>query len=137
MVGGLPGHTFRATDRATRAVTANWIWAFLDRPAPGPVNATPGGDPVVRSVAAVWLWAAAGSPTVPLPSGYDDAVTGRPYKMAAAWVEDHRLFRSGSGLTFRAGDTMTRSEVLRALYRLALLPGAWHPSVTPPPAVRF
>ncbi len=134
IVTGYGDHTFRPDPDVSRASAAEWIWRFLDRPAPGPVDATPGGDPLDRATAVTWLWQAAGSPTVPVPSGYTDVDSSHPHEMAAAWSEDHVLFPD-IGATFGAGTPVTRSEFVRALYRLADRPAAW--AVTPPSTVRF
>ena len=71
-----------------------------------------------------------------LPSGYDD-VTGHVHEMAAAWAQDFGLFPDIVSPTFAASTTVTRSQFLRALFRLASRRNAWDPSVTPPGTVLF
>jgi hypothetical protein len=134
IVTGYGNHTFRPDVDVTRAAAADWVWRFLDRPDPGPVDPTPGSDPLDRAAAVTWLWQAAGSPTVALPSGYPDVSSGDPHEMAAAWSEDHVLFPD-IGTTFDADTPVTRGQFVRALYRLADRPAAW--AVTPPSTVRF
>ena len=133
IVTGYGNHTFRPVEDVSRAAAADWVWRFMDRPAPGPVDPTPGSNALDRATAVTWLWEAAGSPAVALPSGYSDA-SGEPYEMAAAWSEDFTLFPD-IGTTFDADQPVTRGQFVRALYRLADRPPAW--AVTPPSTVRF
>jgi hypothetical protein len=135
IVAGYADHTFRPTPAVTRKAAADWVWRFLDRPPPGPVDATPGATPLRRSVAVTWLWQAAGSPTVDVPSGYGDVTPGAAHEMAAAWAEDFNLFPDVPPPTFDATHTVSRAQFVRALYRLAQRPGAW--AVTPPGTVLF
>jgi len=97
---GYRDHTFRPDVVATRETATGWIWRLLDRPAPGPADATPAGDPLTRAAAVTWLWQAAGSPTVDLPSGYTDVPSGAPHEMAAAWSEDHGILPALADGTF-------------------------------------
>jgi hypothetical protein len=137
IVTGYGNHTFRPANVVSRDAAAEWVWRFLDRPAPGPVDATPGSDPLDRATAVTWLYEAAGSPAVTTPSDYTDVDSGDTYESAAAWSQDFALFPDFPGPTFGAGQTVTRGQFVRALYRLADRPLAWDPSVTPPTTVRF
>ncbi len=84
-----------------------------------------------------WLWEAAGSPTVTLPSDYDD-VAGQLHEMAAAWAQDFALFVDfATSPGFNRNTDVTRAQFVRALYRLAQRPAAWSPSVAPPGTVLF
>jgi hypothetical protein len=137
IVSGYGNHTFRPGNAASRASTAQWVWRFLDRPPPGPVDATPGSTALNRSTAVTWLYEAAGSPAVTTPSDYSDVDSGDSYEVAAAWSQDFSLFPDFPGPTFAAGQSVTRGQFVRALFRLAERPLAWDPSVTPPTTVRF
>jgi len=134
ITGGFPDHTFRPGDAITRAQGSTWVWRFLDRPSGGPVDPRPRGDALDRATAVTWLWQAAGSPTVTLPSDYDD-VAGQPHEMAATWAQDFALFVDFAAPTFAATTSVTRAQFVRALYRLAGRPRAW--AVAPPGTVLF
>jgi len=133
IVTGFDNHTFRPGLVVTRNAAADWVWAFLDRPGGGPVDASPGGNPLTRSTAVLWLWDAAGSPDV-APATYDD-VAATPYDVAAAWSQDFSLFPDITGTSFLGATPVTRAQFVRALYRLADRPAAW--AVPPPGTVRF
>ncbi|HYF45993.1 MAG TPA: S-layer homology domain-containing protein [Acidimicrobiales bacterium] len=135
IVTGFADHTFQPDQIASRETATGWIWRLLDRPAAGPADATPAGDPLTRAAAVTWLWQAAGSPTVDLPSGYTDVASGDPHEMAAAWSEDHAILPDVTAPTFGPGTPLTRADLVRALYRLASRPAAW--AVTPPTTVTF
>jgi hypothetical protein len=135
IVTGYPDRTFKPAQNATRANGAEWIWRMLDRPPPGPVDATPGANLLTRSVAVSWLYDAVGNPPVTTPSDYTDVDSGDAYEAAAAWAQDFTLFPDFSGTTFGAGQAVTRGQLVRALYRLARQATAW--AVTPPTTVRF
>ena len=136
VVSGFPDHTFRPGAVLTRREAADWLWRFLDRPRSGPGDSTPGGNPLDRQTAVTWLWRVAGSPTVALPSDYTDGA-GQPQEMAAAWSQDYGLFPDFPGPVFAASTPVTRSQLVRAIFRLANRAAAWSDSVTPPGTVRF
>ena len=71
-----------------------------------------------------------------LPSDYSD-VAGRPQEMAAAWSQDFGLFPDFPGPVFAEATPVTRSQLVRAIFRLANRAAAWSDSVTPPGTVRF
>jgi hypothetical protein len=135
IVTGYGNHTFRPDEDVSRAGAAEWVWRFLDRPAPGPVDATPGSDPLDRATAVTWLYEAAGTPAVVTPSDYTDVDSGDAYEAAAAWSQDFALFPDIPDTTFGADTVVTRGQFVRALFRLADRPAAW--AVTPPSTVRF
>jgi hypothetical protein len=135
IVTGFGGHTFRPGTNVTRASAAEWVWRFLDRPAPGPVDAAPGANPLNRATAVTWLYEAAGVPVVVTPSDYTDVDSGDAYEAAAAWSQDFALFPDIADDTFGATHAVTRAQLVRALFRLADRPTAW--AVTPPSTVRF
>ena len=136
ILSGYRDHTFRPARAATRAAAAGWLWRFLDRPLSGPRDAEPRTQALDRATAVTWLWEGAGSPAPSVPSDYTDVGPGDAHADAAAWAQDHALFPDfAATTTFGPGQPVSRSQLVRALYRLAARPAAW--AVTPPGAVRF
>ena len=137
IVGGFPDHTFRPDQAVTRQQASNWLWRFLDRPSSGPRDPTPVAEALDRAAAVTWLWQVAGSPSVPLPSSYEDVARGATYELAAGWSQDFGLFPDFPAPIFAASTPVTRAQFVRALFRLAVRAPAWGDSVTPPSTIRF
>ncbi len=135
IVEAFDAHAFGPTLPATRGLAADWLWRFLDQPAGGLRDATPGDAPVRRHDLATWLWEAAGSPIVPTSHGYTDVPPGVDYEDAVDWVAHFQLMIGFGDGTFRPDDGLTRASLVRALFRLASRPAAW--AVPPPSTVLF
>ena len=136
IVTGYGNHTFRPAQVVTRGSAAGWVWRFLDRPPPGPVDATPARQPAEpghrRHLALAGRRLADGAPC---RSGYSDVDGGDSLRDGRRLVGGLRPVPRHRAPTFGANQAVTRGQFVRALYRLAGRPEAW--AVTPPSTVRF
>jgi sugar lactone lactonase YvrE len=154
--------TFRPTTPIRRNGIVSMLYAFMDSPtgspaagfsdvsagapyvaavdwarAQGVVAAFAGnrfrpGQAVTRLQAATMLWKIAGSPTGNPGHGFSDVGAGN---QAVRWAKASLLLRGFPNGTFRPSNTITRSQVAKAVYDLGMNPAAW--DATAPSAALF
>lgn len=93
---------------------------------------------VTRAELVRGLWRMVGSPTGYPGHGYTDVPPGTPYAAALRWARGATLLDDlAPGNRFGPTHVLTRSHVVRLLYRLASLEGAWTAAPARPSTVLF